>query len=263
MIEINKLVKKNNKGINRKIMAIGGGEILKTDLSRETRPIDKEIIRMSGHRHPRVLFIPTASHDAVGYCNNMLEYFGIELGCDVEFLLLYSDIDIEKIRTKINSAEIIYVGGGNTYAMMRRWRALGIDDMLYKAYSNGTTMSGLSAGAICWFRYGASDSRKLRSPDANMIKVTGLGFINAVFCPHFDSEPHREDFLKELMRKTKGPAIAVDDCCAIEIIDDKYKIISSVESANSYKVFWKNEIYHKEIIAKNRELKELGELISI
>jgi len=247
----------------RKIVAIGGGEIVSEEGISQTLKIDKEIIKLSGKRHPNLLFIPTASEDSASYCSNINEYFGYELGCNVNFLLLKSKDNEIIADTKIREADIIYVGGGNTFKMMKKWRSIGVDRMLLNAVNRGTVISGLSAGAICWFRYGASNSRKLLNPDADMIKVTGLGFINAVFCPHFDSEPHREDYLRELMRKTKGPAIAVDDCCAIEIIDDKYRIISSVESANAYKVFWENGKYHKEIIIKDRELRDIAKLISI
>ena len=241
------------KDKKRKIVAIGGGEIIRDGIMGETRPIDKEIIRLSGKLSPKLLFIPTASHDSAGYCNNILAYYGTELGCSVDFLLLYSNPDPATLREQIMSADIIYVGGGNTYAMMKRWRALGVDEMLAEAAANGTVMSGLSAGAICWFRYGASDSRKLSNPDASMIKVSGLGWIDAVMCPHYDSEEHRDDYLKELMQKTPGFAIAVDDCCAIEIIGDEYRIISSKESANAYRIYWKKGEYFKELLPKTRE----------
>lgn len=248
---------------SRKIVAIGGGEILNPDLTRDTVALDKEIIRLSGKKFPKLLFIPTASRDAKSYCKNILEYFGTELGCKVEFLLLYSQTDEKLIRQKIDSADIVYVGGGNTYAMIRRWRALGVDRMLSDAMERGTVMSGLSAGAICWFRYGASDSRKFKNPDADMIKVSGLDFINSVFCPHFNSEPHREEFLRELMKKTKLPAIGVDDCCAVEIIGSKYRIISSDDEANAYKIYWKNKEYHKETITKSNKMRDISELLSI
>lgn len=255
-----KLLKKTSGHGKRKIVAIGGGEIMRDGVMGETRAVDKEIIRLSGKIMPKLLFIPTASHDSVGYCNNIRDYYGSELGCAVSPLLLYSETDPAVIREKIMSADIIYVGGGNTYSMMRRWRMLGVDKLLAEAADNGTVMSGLSAGAICWFRYGASDSRKLNNPDAPMIKVSGLGWIDAVMCPHFDSEAHREEYLSELMAKTRGVAVAVDDCCAIEVVGDEYRIIGSRDSANAYRIYWKNGEYHKESIPKNKKFSSLGTL---
>ncbi len=61
----------------------------------------------------------------------------------------------EQIRSRILAADIIYVGGGNTLQMMRIWRRLSVDKFLKAACENGTVLSGISAGSICWFRFGA------------------------------------------------------------------------------------------------------------
>lgn len=244
----------------RKIVAIGGGEIVTPDEISETRKIDKEIIKLSGKRYPKLLFIPTASRDSVVYCKNVLANFGTELGCDVEFLRLYSEKAPEVIENKILSTDIIYVGGGNTYAMMKRWRALGVDKLLAMAAAKGTIMSGLSAGSICWFRHGASSSRKQINPEAPMIRVSGLGWVNAVMCPHYHIEKDRRPYLKELMKKTTGVAFGVDDCCAIEIIDNEYRIISSEDSANAYLVYWEKDIFHEKMIPKTKTFTPLSSL---
>ena len=116
---INKVKKIKPSKNNRKIVAIGGGEIVVEGGVSQTKLIDRRIIRLSGKLNPKLLFIPTASHDAIGYCNNVLDYFGTELGCDVELLRLYTETETTAIQKKIDNADIIYVGGGNTYAMMR------------------------------------------------------------------------------------------------------------------------------------------------
>lgn len=255
------IMKLNSKSVIKKIVAIGGGEIRNIDFTSETRNIDKEIIRISGKRHPNLLFIPTASGDAVGYCNNILEYFGAELGCNVKFLLLYSENDISVIKEKIVSADIVYVGGGNTYRMMKRWRSLGVDKMLLEARESGTVMSGMSAGAICWFKYGTSDSWRFNNPDAKMIKVSGLGIVKAILSPHYSSERRREDYLKLLMSKTSGIAIALDDRCAIEIIGDEYRILSTTNNANAYKIFWSKGVFYKQLIEKCVKYKSINELL--
>ena len=256
-----RLFKTSKSSGKRKIVAIGGGEIIRDGIMGETMAVDKEIIRLSGKIIPKLLFIPTASHDAVGYCNNILAYYGTELGCDVDFLLLYSESDPKVIKDKILSADIVYVGGGNTYAMMRRWRAFGVDKLLTEAADNGTVMSGLSAGSICWFRYGSSSSRKQVNPNAPLIKVSGLGWMNAVMCPHYDSEEDRRSHIKELMKKTPGFAFGVDDCCAIEIIGNEFRILSSKESANAYLIYWKDGTYHEKKLPKTKEFIRLGNLV--
>src|SRR5579859_5078426 len=130
------------------IVAIGGGVIR----TRGTASIDREIIRLTNKKYPRLLFIPTASSDSERYWKHVQEYFGGFLKCKTDVLLLLggrvSKRDIEK---KIRWADIVYVGGGNTLLMMRVWRRLGVDELLKSAYENGTVLSGISAGSICWF----------------------------------------------------------------------------------------------------------------
>lgn len=105
--------------MRKAIVAIGGGDIR----TRGTFAIDREIIRLSKKKHPRLLFIPTASHDSERYWKHVREYFGRFLKCKTDALFLTRDRPPrEAIRSKILSADIIYVGGGNTLHMMRVWR---------------------------------------------------------------------------------------------------------------------------------------------
>lgn len=243
----------------RKIVAIGGGEIGRPGFPVETTAIDKEIIKLSGRKNPRLLFIPTASSDSEGYRKTVEAHFG-RLGCKIDALNLLKDkLSKKEIEKKILGSDIIYVGGGNTLKMMKIWRKSGIDKILLKAHKKGVVMSGLSAGSICWFKYGNSDSRKFSNPEAGLIKVRGLGLIEALHCPHYNVEKFRKSDLKEMMKKTSGVAIALDNCCAIEIVDDSYRIISSKKGANGYKVYWKAGKYHEEMIKKggHKPLKEL------
>lgn len=247
----------------KKIIAIGGGEIGRPGYSVETTPIDKEIIRLTGKKRPKFLFIPTASSDSEAYCHIVEKYFGQKIGCKIDFLyLIKNKLSKKEIEDKILKSDIVYVGGGNTLKMMRIWRKTGVDNILIKAYQKGVVMSGLSAGSICWFKYGNSDSRKFANPNANLIKVTGLNLINALHCPHYDFESDRKADLKKMMQKTSGVAIAIDNCCALEIIDDKYKIIASKKTANAYRVYWKGNKYYEEIIKKEKEFKPLQKLLT-
>lgn len=247
----------------KKIIAIGGGEIGRRKFPMDIIKIDKEIIRLSGKKMPKLLFIPTASSDSAGYIEVVEKYFGKKLGCKIDVLYLINNkFSKKEIADKILRSDIVYVGGGNTLKMMKIWEKTGVDKILIKAYNKGIVMSGLSAGSICWFKYGNSDSRKFANPKANLIKVAGLGFIKALHCPHYDIEVYRKADLKKMMKKTSGVAIAIDNCCAIEVIDNKYRIIASKKSANAYKVYWKKNTYHEEIIKKEQKLKPLDWLLS-
>ena len=217
-----------------KIVAIGGGEIGRPGYPVETNEIDKQVIRLSGKSKPRLLFIPTASSDFESYCDTAKKHFGARLGCKVDVLYLIANKPAKKeIEEKILSSDIIYVGGGNTLKMMIAWRKHGVDIALDEAYRRDIVLSGLSAGATCWFKYGSSDSRKFSDPSAGLIKIRGLNFINALYCPHYNSEEDRKPHLRELMRKTPGVAVAIDNCCAIEILQDKYRIITSGNNASA------------------------------
>jgi len=246
----------------KKIIAIGGGEIGRPGFKIETKEIDEEIIKLTGKKNPRLLFIPTASSDSKIYYEIVKKYFGKKLGCKTDILYLIEEkLKKKDIENKILNSDIIYVGGGNTLKMMKIWRKLGVDKILVKAHEKGIIMSGLSAGAICWFSFGNSDSRKFKNPNADLIKVKGLGLVKALFCPHYNIEEKRETELKKMMQKTAGVAIAIDNSCAIEIIDDKYKIISSKKTAGAYKVYWKKNKYHKDIIKKEKHFKPLKNLL--
>lgn len=245
-----------------KIVALGGGEIGRPGYPVETTKIDKETILLTGKKNPRLLFIPTASSDSESYYEVIKQHFGQRLGCKTDVLYLTKNKPGKKIiEDKILSADIIYVGGGDTLKMMKIWRKNGVDKLIKKAYEKGVVLSGLSAGSICWFKWGSSDSRRMAIPDADLIKVSGLGLINALHCPHYDFDKTRKPDLKKRMAKTPGVAIAIDNCCAMEIVDGKYRIIDAKLSANSYKVYWKHNKYHAEVIRKEKGFKPLKELL--
>jgi dipeptidase E len=226
------------------IVAIGGGQIR----TRGTLPIDREIIRLSNKKNPRLLFIPTASSDSQKYWTQVEEYFGGFLKCKTDALFLVSPPSgqelpsSDEIRTKILSADIIYVGGGNTLMMMRLWRRLGVDELLKTAYESGTVLAGVSAGSICWFDSGHSDSMSFYNPRKwRYIKVKGLGFVKGIHCPHYDSTtlgiPRRKHF-REMIHKSGGIGIAIENNCAVEFHDGRcFRVINANRKARAYRVY--------------------------
>lgn len=246
-----------------KIIAIGGGETGRYQPFVRTTAIDREIVRLTGKKTPSLLFLPTASAGHEKYCEAIYKQFSKRLGCKVNILLLtHTDPEPESIKRTIARADIIYVGEGNTLKMMKIWRQYGVDRILQDAMQRGTVMCGSSAGSIAWFESGNSDSQKSEANPSKLIRVKGLGFINAVFCPHYDTEHHRRPSLKHMMRNIKGVAIALDECCAIEIIETQYRILTSVKGRHAYKVYWKNNTFSEEIITAQQELTSLGTLLT-
>lgn len=247
----------------KKIIAIGGGEIGRKGYQIETTAIDKEILRLSAKKHPRLLFIPTASKDSQIYIDAAKNYFERRLGCKVDTLLLVKQrMPAVLIRKKINQADVIYVGGGNTLKMMQIWRSTKLKKILNDAYAQGKVLSGLSAGAICWFRYGLSDSRLFskNSKNKNYMRVKGLDFIPLTISPHHIREKKRKNGLIKLMRRTSGVAVALDDFCALEVLDDKFRIISSKMYAGAHKVYMRGGKIHYEPLSKSNSFQHLSVL---
>ena len=242
----------------RKILVIGGGEIGNF----ETLPFDKRNIELTGKKHPTVLFIPTASGEPKGYIKNFNKVYEKRLGCKTDVLFLLKNKPSRKeLRKKIFSSDLIYIGGGNTFKMMKRWRFLGIDKMLKEAHKKGIVLSGISAGGICLFESGHSDAMSFYNPkNWNYINVKGLGILKGIHCPHFNSGTTRKgkrklrknDF-KEFMKKHSSMGIAIDNNCAIEFIDNKYRVLTSKKGRKAYRVFRKkNKIIMEEISKKNK-----------
>lgn len=149
------------------IVAIGGGQIGRPGYSVETTEIDKQIIALAKKKYPRVLFLPTASGDNTAYYETFKNHYGKNLGCITEVLKLYDKPSKATIEDAIMNTDIIYVGGGNTLKMMTLCRRVGVDKIITAAGMKGTLLTGLSAGAICWFKSGLSDSRSFKS-DGNI-----------------------------------------------------------------------------------------------
>lgn len=247
----------------KKIVAIGGGEIGRPGYKIETTKIDREIIRLSGKKHPQVLFLPTASNDNELYWETFKKYYGSKLGCKTEVLYLIKEkLRHTQIKNKILSADIIYVGGGNTLKMLKVWRKLKVDKLLQQAWKKGLVLSGLSAGANCWFKYCNSDSLKFKAKRNPFIRIKGLDFINLLLCPHYDKEELRRPSLHKMMKKTPGIALALDNCVAIEIIADKYRLITSKPKAKAYIVFKHKGKIVERIVTPKKELTPLSDLLA-
>ena len=223
----------------KKIVTIGGGG------AKETAHIDKEIVRLSGKKHPKLLFIPTASSDDERYVEYIQKIYG-DLGAKVALLLLLKKKYTHKELTElILSADIVYVGGGNTLMMMRKWRRLGIDKLLKKAWQKGTVMCGLSAGSICWYESGHSDSMYYYNPKKwDYIRVRCLDFLPFIHCPHFDSKTgnrKRKNDFKRMMKKYPGQiGLACDDGVALCFIDDKFRVLTDQKEKGAYRILKKD-----------------------
>ena len=222
-----------------KIVAIGGGDFALG----ETLPIDQDVVRLTGKWRPSVLFVPTASNDSEAYFETFREIYGGTLGCRISVLrVLGRKPPIRELEASVLSQDVVYVGGGNTLKMMRRWRYIGLDSVLRRAYDRGIVLAGISAGAICWFDYGHSDSYRFYHPeDWQFIRVRGLGLVKGTMCPHYDEAIDgavtREELFQEMMERYGSVGIGVENNCAVRIVDGKWDVLRSKACAKAYRVY--------------------------
>ena len=139
--------------------------------------------------------------------------------------------------------DVVFVGGGNTKSMLAIWNDWGMSDLLKDAYNEGVIMSGVSAGAICWFTNGITDSW-----DKELRILPCLDFISGTCCPHYDEEPSRIPFVKKiLLEENVTHCISIEGGSAIHFINGKpFKNVSFKNNKNSYNVYYENN----EIIEK-------------
>lgn len=210
------------------LFAIGGGEIADA----ETRPMDEAVVDATGVDEPEVLFLPTASADAVGYVEKFTEYYGEDLGCSTSVARL-SRAREAPVAELIEAADAVYVGGGDTGYMLDTWRTRGVDDLLRTAWQDGTVMAGLSAGALCWFEGGISDAVWLE--DVPLGPVHGLGIVRDLHAT-VHADPDRRETFREYCSVRDATGIALEDLAAIEVRDEEWRIHTASPNAFAFHV---------------------------
>ena len=213
--------------MKKQIIAIGGGGFGRNP---GEGIIENYILNQSNAKNPNICFIPTATGDNEAYKNNYYATF-TKLNCNPVHLDFFKRTpDLENL---INEQDVIFVGGGNTKSMLAVWKDWGLDLILHEAYKNGVVMSGVSAGAICWFEQGITDSWA-----EDLVVMDCLGFIGGACCPHYDEEPQRKPSLnKFLTKKVLNSCYAVDGGCALHIQDEKaFKSVVFSKNKNSFLV---------------------------
>ena len=261
--------------MSKKIVAIGGGlnGRLKDDGSYdpyETGPMDEEIIRLTGKSNPNFLFIAHSQSTEEAqekYFIAMYNIYSKKYGCECKHLKSKEIFNKEYVNKLIEWADIIYEGGGNTLDMIALWKEAGFDKVLRTAWENGKVMCGVSAGANCWFKECSSDSLQIKfGKDQPLIEVDCIGLVDGLFVPHCD-EPEREKNVKELLKESSQIGISISNCCALEIIDDEYRLIKSIPIAKKIKPYglksyWKDGEYVINQIEDDNNFKDLSDLLS-
>jgi peptidase E len=203
----------------------GGGFSMEKDLA-----LDRYVLAQARRRNPTVCFMPTASGDSNVYVARFYAAFK-KLRCRPTHLTLFHRTpDLGEL---LLAQDVIYVGGGNTKSMLAVWREWGVDRLLRRVWRNGTVLAGVSAGAICWFEYGLTDSWADRYRP-----LTCLGLLRGTCCPHYDGEAERRPTLRRLVARGAIPqALALDDGAAAHFIGRRlHRIVSSRPNAGAHRV---------------------------
>ena len=196
---------------NRQIIAIGGGGFGRNP---KHNKIEKYILDQTHKEYPKVLFLPTASAEDSRYIVNFYSCFS-KLNCEPAHVTLFDRTP--RLDGLFNQADVIYVGGGNTKSMLAVWKEWNIVKLINKAYHRGTVLAGVSAGAICWFKQGITDSWA-----SNLNVMDCLDFVPECCCPHYDGEADRRPSVHDMIKNNKfSSCLAVEDGAALHYKDGK------------------------------------------
>jgi len=198
----------------------------------ENLSLDGYILAASGVAVPKVCFVGTASGDAQTYIDKFYAAFST-LTCTPGHLSLFK-LEPGDWREKLLEQDVIYVGGGNTRALLVLWREWGLDRVLREAWESGVVLAGISAGSICWFQQGLSDSVTA----GEVLPLDCLGFLAGSNSPHYDGEPLRRPAYQQfVMNGHLKSGYAADDGAALHFVGDRLlKAVCSRPNAMVYRV---------------------------
>jgi dipeptidase E len=192
--------------------------------------IDDFLLGLTGRERPRVCYLGTATGDApdrlVGF------YEALARRMDASHLELFG-VPGPGLREHQLEQDLIWVGGGNTASMIAVWRAHGVDEILREAWERGIVLTGSSAGAICWFEAGVTDSF---GPELAPMRC--LGFLPGSACPHYDSEERRRPVFRGLVASGElPPGLAADDGAGLRFLGTELiEVVTGVPGARGYRV---------------------------
>jgi peptidase E len=214
----------------RHILAIGG---ISAPADGPLPPIIAHTFTLSGAPTPRVCVLNTAAgDDPAGYVRMYSRL--AQHGARPSHLQLFTMPNAEDPADLLLSQDVIFVGGGSVANMMAVWRVHGLDTVLRQAWAAGIVLAGVSAGAICWFHSGTTDSF---GPQLRPF-TDGLGLLPGSYCPHYSGEPTRRPTYQRLVTDGTLPAgIACDDGAAAHFVDaDLNEIVAERPGATGYRV---------------------------
>ena len=212
------------------MLAVGGGMLM----PRDAVPLQvKYAIELTGQARPRLCVLNTAVGDDP---NAYLRFYDrlAETPARVRHLALFPMPNVTDPEDLLMSQDVIFVGGGSVANMVAVWRVHGIDEILRKAWHAGIVLAGSSAGGICWFEGGTTDSFGVRLRPF----TDGLGMLPGSFCPHYNSEQERRPLYRRLVADGTLPdGVACDDGAGAHYVDETLaELVADRPEANAYRV---------------------------
>lgn len=209
----------------RKILIAGGGF---------GTPFVRYMASLTGKSRPRLCYLPTASADSE---SGTIRWF--QTCAELEVIPYVQESFISSYQMDQSWEEVflsvdgIVVSGGNTLNQQAIWRAQGIDQVLRQAWNQGIVLGGASAGSLCWFEEGTTDSRPLE-----VTKIECLGFLRGSHSPHYDAEAARRPLYHELILSGElKPGYACDNDAGIYFEDNEVRrVVHTREDAHVYYV---------------------------
>ena len=189
----------------------------------------KYVAELTGKPNPKICFVPTATGDypaAIAHWYSNCEDLPLRLYVLRTFI--NSTTSPKTFEEIIMSMDAIIVSGGNTLNMLAIWKVHGIDTLLKKAYENGIVLAGGSAGSLCWFTGGSTDSRP-----KELSIVEGLSLLDFSHSPHYLRESARRPLYHQLILNNKlKPGYACDDMAGLLFVNGKLKKSVSMNAEN-------------------------------
>ena len=187
------------------------------------------LVDLTGRERPRILYIGTAMAEDPAAALRAYDHFG---GLGEVSRLEFFPWPPEELQSVVLRQDLIFVGGGNSANMLAIWRVYGVDQLLREALDSGVVLAGSSAGGLCWFESGVTDSF---GPQLDQMDY--LGFVSGSFCPHYDDEELRRPRYHELMRDGLAPGYAADAGVGLHFVDSELReVVACEEGSKAYRV---------------------------
>ena len=207
-------------------MGLGGGG----ETDEQTRRLVAHVVGLARSDAPRVLVVPTAGGENA---ERVLWFYDLLPPEARPSVLRFFPWPPSELRAFTLEHDVVFVGGGNTANMLAIWRVHGFDAVLREAWEQGVVLAGWSAGMICWFEAGVTDSF---GPQLEGMR-DGLGFLPGSACPHYDGEERRRPVYRELVSGAFPPGLAADDGVGVHFAGTELRDVVSVRAgAAAYRV---------------------------